>query len=407
MENKTLAETYAHKALLLGFGIFVFWLSSMYVNKAGMVRLTVTYFPQIAIVSLFGFFHALNAYNFRTSIRHEGVTGVSLVLDLLGLFFVYSAFYNVVLLPYSGLAVLEWVILALVLFGDFFSELLGRKVSAAFIGQNPMMLLFLGIIFCIIKFLIFFFFDSSNIYDVYVRGNATLRTLMTVFVAVVMVMGIVLLLNQLKTLVANRSPAVGKGAVGIWHKIGGFFKSLGRFIANAATTLLSAHVLMIVLCVVLLIAAVVLMFLQHQIFTDILAAIEPLLEKFTTGENSVVASTLYGMAQVGALILVTGYQVVSYIMLGKTLDLQVAHKVEAAVKALPDLSSAERLRLNDMVLESIMQKDNSQKITLAQGNRILHLVESIESGMALGGADTVAGPGENTPVVVADPKRTV
>ncbi len=389
MNDKSFVYEYAHKALRLGFGVFVFYLSSVYVNSGGMIRLNMTSFPQVAIVMLFGFFHALNFYNFKSAVRSDSelkggaVNPAALVADLLGMFFIFSAFYNVVLMPYSGLGILEWIIISLVLFSDFFSEILGRRGKLSFIGQNPMMLLIFGIILCLVKFLVFYLFDSSNIYDVYVRGNPTLKMIITLFVAAVIALGVVLLLSQLKALLVNRSEGRKKAAQGVMAKIGSFFKSLGKFLKNAAMSLFSAHVVLIIGSVLILVGGIVVILVNRQIFNDLLAAVEPFLEKITTGENSVVPSTMYGMAQSVTLILVTGYQVVAYVVLQRSLDSQVTLKVSKSAKSMENIDEDKCQRLSDSVRQSLLQMDNSQKLFYLQGNRIQALLEDADAEEAV------------------------
>jgi hypothetical protein len=207
--------------------------------------------------------------------------------------------------------------------------------------------------------------------------------IITLFVAAVIALGVVLLLSQLKALLVNRSEGRKKAAQGVMAKIGSFFKSLGKFLKNAAMSLFSAHVVLIIGSVLILVGGIVVILVNRQIFNDLLAAVEPFLEKITTGENSVVPSTMYGMAQSVTLILVTGYQVVAYVVLQRSLDSQVTLKVSKSAKSMENIDEDKCQRLSDSVRQSLLQMDNSQKLFYLQGNRIQALLEDADAEEAV------------------------
>lgn len=152
--NKTASRLYT-----IFFGIVILFFSSIYQIPGG-IRINILIYPQVGIYALLGFFHAFNMMRFKswnykfnsvkTSKKHisdaeiseysagklasgnfeNGKLSAYEVLDLISDWFLYTAWYNVILFPLSGFGVIEWAGVFVILICGFISDLTGTTFAA-------------------------------------------------------------------------------------------------------------------------------------------------------------------------------------------------------------------------------------------------------------------------------------
>ncbi len=162
--NKTASRLYT-----IFFGIVILFFSSIYQIPGG-IRINILIYPQVGIYALLGFFHAFNMMRFKswnykynsvkTSKKHisdaeiseysaeklasgnfeNGKLSAYEVLDLISDWFLYTAWYNVILFPLSGFGVIEWAGVFVILICGFISDLTGttfaeENVNAVSVGN--------------------------------------------------------------------------------------------------------------------------------------------------------------------------------------------------------------------------------------------------------------------------------
>ena len=291
----------------LAVAVATLTLSSLYwVN--GTELLSVTIFPQFAIFAILGFFHAYNIWELENVITKKQ----SGMLPLVVYFLLYTAWYNAVLLPESGLGYMEWILVLLVLTSNFMTEISGKKINNPFMGQRPMVLLFFGVLLFFCKQIIFYLFEG-NLYEQIVVGNSTAN----LFVGLFSVFGIFLLLKQLGKHVSNRIPL--KISDGKLESVKKSFVSMVKSGAQAVSALVMSiftgpalvAVIIIGIIIAILLGAWGVDFLKRMLYDNILKIVNPLLERLaTTGENNQIRpSTPYYIAQLLSLVTVLIYTV--------------------------------------------------------------------------------------------------
>lgn len=102
----------------LTVGIWLLYLSCLYLSAGGDMRLKIAMYPDMPVYLMFGAIHAYIMHQFNR-IRYDEVRKFGpaeetlyIVADL----FVYAAFYNIVLLPLCGIGIIEWGLIAYMLF---------------------------------------------------------------------------------------------------------------------------------------------------------------------------------------------------------------------------------------------------------------------------------------------------
>ena len=151
--NKTASRLYT-----IFFGIVILFFSSIYQIPGG-IRINILIYPQVGIYALLGFFHAFNMMRFKSwnykfnsvkkSKKHisdaeiseysaeklasgnfeNGKLSAYEVLDLISDWFLYTAWYNVILFPLSGFGVIEWAGVFVILICGFISDLTGTTFA--------------------------------------------------------------------------------------------------------------------------------------------------------------------------------------------------------------------------------------------------------------------------------------
>lgn len=317
-------QTMDFKLKTLAVGILTFTLASLYVQY-GNFKLTLFMFPQSAIYMIFGFFHAYNVWTLDSIIKKD-----KSIFMLVSYTILYSGWYNIVLLPESGIGYMEWGIVFLALTMNLLNEILSKKINNPFMGQSPLVLVYFGVILFILKVVLFYTF-SDNIYDSVFLTNDIAR----LFVVFFAICGIILLLMQFYKHITNRFGIKidKKKAQSVVQKI---TKTLGDLIRKGFELLKSFCELPVVLIVVgsvVLILLIIAFLTVNKIYNEILSFVEPFLEKLLdTGENKIHPSELYYLTQVVSMMIVLFYTVYieqnMKIVLEKNIEKRISYQLQ-------------------------------------------------------------------------------
>lgn len=317
----------------LVIGVWFLYLSSAYRSLGGSIKFSILLFPQNMVFIIFGIFQAYNFYEIKKVVNeeytnHKGfkepayISYIRLIADSL----IYTSFYSIVLFPISGIGIVEYAIVAIVIFSDFLYKLFPkRKNFEISIGQIPISVLSFGVLLFLIKIFVFYFFPDDMYNEVFV-GNATARWL----IAIMSGGAIILLLSQLKTRVFGTTKAASK----FFAKI---ISLLARLFGYVVQTLLSICS-PIVLLAIIAVSGISVFFSIDSIKNDIVNLLKPFLQKIlTTGENKVQISNLYQVFQMISFVLILFHQLLSYFNLRKK-AIEVANKKAKWITKRSDLS---------------------------------------------------------------------
>lgn len=285
----------------LAVSLLAFAAASLYVQN-GVVDLTLFMFPQAAVYFLLGFFHAHNVWSLDNLIRKKQD-----FFPLISYTILYTGWYNVVLLPESGLGYIEWAIVFIALTMNFINEAFAKKIHNPFMGQRPLVLLFFGLALFLLKMFLFYVF-KDNIYESVFLQNDTARNLVGIF----SVCGIGLLLMQLYQHITNRFGInIDKKKAHSWgKKLTRMLGGLLRKVFQLLTVFCTLPVVLIVVSSAGLIALIIAFKTANEMYQDILALMEPFLAKIlSTGENRIHPSHLYSLLQTVAMMTVLFYTV--------------------------------------------------------------------------------------------------
>ncbi len=274
----------------LGMAIWLLYLSNLYKLQGGHISLMLFMYPQNIVFMIFGIVQGFNIWSIQQKI-YDDIPIVSAVYFLANSF-LYMAFYSLVLFPLSGIGLLEWLLVAFILFSDFYSKINIKRRNA--MGQHPIAVLLFGLCLFLIKVFVWYFFPN-NIYQTSVVGNNMLRIL----ISIIAVMGIIFLLSQLKNRFTSRK------------KLKGFAKLRKIF------SLLFSFAALPILLAVLLIAGFLIILSVSSILTDIKTDINnflaPYLEQMLkTGKNTVPITNYYILCQLVSFFVIIVYQILAF-----------------------------------------------------------------------------------------------
>ena len=232
----------------------------------------------------------------------------------LGIF--YTAIYNTVLLPLGGFGVIEYCLVAYVLFLNLINYIMPRKVIfnpssetkkqnkiATFVSFKKSLYILHGMLF-FIKFITWVL--PENLYQKLVTGNDTVRTFIAVGVFIMLclflIAGIVAIKNKLKISdktidnVTSKTKSVGKK---IASGIGKVLKKGGQLIVSAAKAIkMPSLVSGIIALVLIVLAGICFIVLINTARSDMLDFVEPLFIKmFSTGKYAIQLSPVYYILQ--------------------------------------------------------------------------------------------------------------
>ena len=296
-------DSIANKFLLMAFAAIMFYLSIIFRTRGGTIRLSIfNYFNTIAY-SIFAIMHALHLFIFM---RHNGKdTGM---LDFITYVLLFYAFYSVVLLPASGFALAEWLVVTIYLFPGLVSSITPiRKEGKTFniIPQNPVWFMVMGVLLMLFK-VILWWAVPDNLYLSTISGNSTLRIALVVLCGA----GIFVLVNQWINRRKNSQETKNKISEGFKKgakAVSSFLSTIWSFVL----TIFTGPVLLIIICIAILIFIICSALFAHGVISDIQDIIEPFLDKMlTTGQDSIIKSKLYTICQVSAFIGCTLFQVI-------------------------------------------------------------------------------------------------
>ncbi|MBO4319313.1 MAG: hypothetical protein J5857_02470 [Treponema sp.] len=302
-------NTIANKFLLLAFASVMFYLSIIFRSRGGAIRLSIfNYFNTIAY-SIFAILHALHLFLFM---RQKGKnTGI---IDFITYVILFLAFYSVVLLPASGFALAEWLVVTLCLFPGLISSVTPIRENGKLyrmMPQNPVWFMAIGILLMLFK-VILWWAAPDNLYLSAVTGNQTLRMALVVLCGA----GIAVLVNQWisrhKISQENKSKvskAVQKGV--------GAVSSILSTVWSFALTIFTGPVLLIIICIAILVFIICSVIFAQGVISDIQDIIEPILDKLlTTGQDSIIKSKLYTICQVSSFVGCTLFQIILFLTAG-------------------------------------------------------------------------------------------
>lgn len=276
------------KLFLLALSVFLFDMSILYLNKSGIILLNQVMLVQLFISVIFGFFHGLRTFKLAKFAENS-----SSLLTLIFLTFMYTAWYNAILLPVSGLGVLEWILFAIVIFSDFILAATGKNNSAiSFIGSSDITLTAFGALMCIFKFVIYQV-APDNIYLESFTGNPTARFLVLIFCVV----GLVCLLSSLFKFAKSKISVSERNKNAALN----FFKKIGKLFLLA----ISGPGAIVFLFCLLFIAGIAAFAQAIATGNDILNFVEPILIAFSsTGKSAVTPSVFYFVLQLLVVVCV-------------------------------------------------------------------------------------------------------
>lgn len=264
---------------LIAYGAVLYTISSLYF-VGGRPKNLYLLFPEVAVFSILGFFHAY--YLWRGG-----------AANLVAAFLIWTAWYSVVLLPASGLGMIEWGALFFILSGN----LLGRAFRGA--GQSAAELAVYGCALFLLKVMAFYLFPN-NLYDALILSNQTMRGVVTGVAIISIIMLFRVAQRNIKSAWSELPLAIkekdiekdkGRGKK-IRVALGGFFRffSLPVFLAIIGAVALGALVLF------------------DKIYRDIGDFVGVVLERvLSTGKGRVTPSTLYYALEAAVIVGVLFY----------------------------------------------------------------------------------------------------
>lgn len=356
------------KIYILAFGIFLLDLSLLYFNRNGNITLNPVILTQLSVSLIFGFFHGLKKYQLikAIDIHHNG-------LDLVAQFFIYTAWYNVILLPLSGIALFEWILVGFVIFSDFVCCINSKKSFILnYIGNSDLNLLIFGSILAIFKSIVFYLFPSFIYLDSFV-GNSTARFLILAF----SVLGFCILVSFL---VKNIKAKLGinlrgnSGQKDEQQKKYDFKAELKRMLTSFVALLSGPTVVIVVLSLGFLFLTIVFIFIKG-LSNDILAFVEPYLIKLTsTGKSSVTTSVIYYICQIFVTASVLVYDRLSKEQLEKMVIQRLEFQIQENIKALK-LTPTNKTELLEKTRKTLLEDNNFAVLSKIGNDDITKTVE--------------------------------
>lgn len=258
--------------------VVLFVTSLLYFNN-GVVLNSFFKGAQLVIYFILGFLHGYAIYRLKSFIQSSSV------FNLVCYTFIYTAWYNAVLLPESGLGFLEWGFVFFVLLMNFLNSNVTKKVNKVFLAQDPISLILFGFLLYIAKSFLFYMTDS-NIYDSMFLGNTTARVFILGVILICATMAIKMSLNKTAKIEESKASKLKNAIV----------KGFGA-IKNAVVGFLSTCA-MPVLIAVIAVSAIFVLFFCKSVIDDIEKFFEPILEKIlSTGKNTIQPNSVYGALQ--------------------------------------------------------------------------------------------------------------
>lgn len=276
----------------LSFGLFLLELSLVYINTAGVLLLNNTMMLQLMVSGILGFFHSVHKSSSNS--LNEGFSAIYWISNTL----IYSAWYNVVVLPPSGFWLIEIVMLSCVIFSDFLASVSGKEnEKIAYVNSSRLNILILGSLLFIGKVIVIVLFPQ-NLYIEHFTGNSTAR----LFILLISLMGFICLLTTIfkKFKIAmNIKPETLNATSNFLKTIINWIKRFIKFFVS----LLSGPMLIVVLLILGFGAVFFIFAFIKTTCDDILRFVEPILIKLAeTGKSSITDSVIYYITQITVIV---------------------------------------------------------------------------------------------------------
>lgn len=266
--------------------------------------------PDTLVFLIFGLLHTFTVCN-----EYENCKTLNFISDWL----LYTAFYNLVLLPACGFGFFEWIILG----GTFLFELgiisqrkiIQRKISTKIIVSDIDSLLIFGIFLFLFKLIVRYMFKTNLSPDILENNSA--MNLITILIALLAVYGLKSAVTGLKLTkeVSKTGDVVVKTTKKVSLVIFKFFSKIIHFIINLVLTLVTNPiVLLIIVGAVFLLGVVGVITVLWKIndtlkdiSTDIKQFIAPII-RFALGTDNAAYSDdkLNTLGMIGAFIIIMG-----------------------------------------------------------------------------------------------------
>ncbi len=297
----------------LTVGIWLLYLSNLYISSLGAFRLKIAMYPDMIVYLMFGAVHAYIMHQFN-KIIYEDTPKIGPVVETLYIvsdIFVYTAFYSIVLLPLCGVGIIEWIVLAYMLISTL---VIAQDHTAVYRFFSPLSFLIIGLCLFLLKVSVTTIFPQ-NIYREMISGIDTVRWFL-------FAMAVVMLVYYIKGLFDFRK----QNTVAVSDRHSG--KRLAAFFGQKAKRLLSivftAPFLITVLGIVvplLLIGGAVGFFILGSMMDDFWEAATPLLERLlTTDRQNIILSKSLMIFQTLAYLLYIIYFYYNNNILQKHID---------------------------------------------------------------------------------------
>lgn len=348
MKNK---KTFISNAILLmGFSLLALAFSLSSWTKTGSYHFSTENQAGIFMSVILGILLSLHFMNYAESfgLGIEKTGRAVYILNLISYTVLSAAFFNTVLLPFSGIGILECAVMLIYLFGNLICSLgVGGKKSCA--GQSPLFIFGFGLFLIVFKQVIFYLFED-NIYTQLFQGNPLTRFLL--FLAST-VSGLMIFSNLIKAaqskILVNRTTLKTHSEKNS-NRIIPALKMIGKSIAGIFTTLLSGPVIIALAFSVLLFFGGLIVFFAKKLFdtffNNVMAIIEPFMQKMlSSGKDFLTPSTGYLLCNLGVLLIFFVAIILMQSSCKNSLEEELEKTLEDKVLNNPQFQDANRIEL--------------------------------------------------------------
>jgi len=284
----------------LTVGVWLLYLSSLYVSGSGNYLLKITFFPDMQVYLIFGAITAFIYHSYYRVMYNDGRRG-RLPLPVITLAYVadvlaFTSLYSIVLFPLCGFGVIQWLLIIYILF----SQLVVSKKNDIYRYFSPLSLLIFCSLMYIVKAFVQYVFPI-NIYQTLIIANDTARW---IIFAIAVIAGIYQLIN----LFASKKSTE---PIQIESKIPAI-SLVGKQIKRGIGFVLTAGFI-IPLIGILLSGGLILFFVVFKIEADFWKLFGPLLDKLlTTDRRNILQSQSLSFFQLSALFIYFIYFFINY-----------------------------------------------------------------------------------------------
>lgn len=246
----------------------------------------------------------------------------------------YTGIYQCILLPFSGLGIIEWFFVACLLALMLFNY---KTCPKTMVVSSPETLLFFQVCLFFVK--LFTWIAPENVYRELIEGNDTARWIIAIIFATFLISGLLALRRKVLPITDEQGNNIKK----IGKKILRFFIKVITLIKNFILSLAYGPI------IILIIAGVSVLLFGLGVFKikdDLLKFIEPVLRGIlSTGKYQVQETPIYIFAQLGTIVLYGLYQflIVPIEIKDDTIFDCIEDEIEEEIKELPLSQQTEML----------------------------------------------------------------